>query len=122
MFEITDSAVKQFLASAKTIGDDGLSLRIAARKSPMQTEMLYQMGFDHPKDDDVSYTINGIKVVIDSASVENVKAMIIDFRELDGLEQFVFINPNDKKNSCETSPSGCDPEGNTSCKSCQEDH
>lgn len=122
MFEITDSAAKQFLASAKTVGDDSLSLRIAAKKSPSQAEMIYQMGFDHPKDDDASYDINGIKVVVDPLSVDNVKAMIIDFCEFEGQEQFVFINPNDKKNGCETSPSGCDPEGNTSCKSCQEDH
>jgi len=121
MFEITDSAAKQFQASAKSIGDDSLSLRVTARKSPANTEMQYNLGFDNPKVDDESMDINGISVIVDPESVENVKAMIIDFREYEGIEQFVFINPNDKKDACETSPNGCDPEGNPSCKSCMDE-
>ena len=121
MFEITDSAAKQFQASARTIGDNNLSLRITARKSPLGAEMQYNLGFDNPKDGDESFTVNGVDVIVDSASVENVKAMIIDFRDYEGLEQFVFVNPNDKKDACETSPDGCDPEGNESCKSCKDE-
>jgi len=121
MFEITDSAAKQFQASAKSIGDSNLSLRVTARKSPLNADMQYNLGFDNPKEDDRSVTINGVDVIVDPDSVENVKAMIIDFREYEGLEQFVFINPNDKKDACETSPDGCDPEGNPSCKSCKDE-
>ena len=120
MFEITDSAAKQFQASAKTLGDDSLSLRVTAKKSPV-SGMVYNLGFDQTKNGDTFCEINGIKVVIDESSVKNVEAMVIDFREYEGQEQFVFINPNDKKESCETSPSGCDPDGNTSCKSCMEE-
>jgi iron-sulfur cluster assembly protein len=118
MFEITDSAAKQFRASADSIGDTNLSLRISAKKSSPTAEMQYNMGFDETQKGDESLCINGVNVIVDPDSVENVKAMIIDFREFEGQEQFVFVNPNDKKDSCETSPSGCDPEGNPSCKSC----
>jgi iron-sulfur cluster assembly accessory protein len=121
MFEITDSAAKQFQASAKTIGDKSLSLRVTARKSSLGSEMQYNLGFDNPKENDEIATINGINVIIDPDSVENVETMIIDFRVHEGMEQFVFINPNDKKDSCETSPDGCDPEGNPSCKSCKDE-
>lgn len=121
MFEITDSAAKQFEASANAIGDKNLSLRITARKSPLQAEMKYNLGFDNPKDDDEKLDINGIKVLVDPDSVKNVKSMVIDFREYEGIEQFVFINPNEKKDACETSPDGCDPEGNSECKSCMDE-
>jgi iron-sulfur cluster assembly protein len=121
MFEITDSAAKQLQASANEIGDNSLSLRIAARKSPLGAEMQYNLGFDNPRENDEVLKINGISVIVDPDSVENVKAMIIDFREFEGMEQFVFINPNDKKDGCETSPDGCDPEGNPSCKSCKDE-
>ena len=120
MFEITDSAANQFKMSVTSIGDDSLSLRIAAKKSST-SGMIYNMGFDSPKEGDQTYTINGVKVIVDESSVDNVKEMIIDFRDFEGQEQFVFVNPNDKKESCETSPSGCDPEGNPSCKSCMDE-
>jgi len=119
MFEITDSAAQQFQASIKEVGDDSLSLRVAAVKSPV-SGMIYNLGFDKPKEDDVACSINGINVIVAPDSVDNIKAMIIDFRDFEGQEQFVFINPNDKKESCETSPDGCDPEGNPSCKSCKD--
>ena len=120
MFEITDSAAKQFQASVKEIGDDSLSLRITAKKSSV-TGMVYNMGFDKPKDEDVTFSSKGVDVIVGPTSVENVESMIIDFREFEGQEQFVFFNPNDQKDSCESSPSGCDPEGNPSCTSCKED-
>lgn len=78
------------------------------------------MGFDTQKDNDVSFTSNGVSVVVDPDSIANVEAMIIDFRDYEGQEQFVFINPNDKEENCEASPSGCDPEGNPTCRSCLE--
>lgn len=117
MFEITDSAAKQFKASAKAMGDDSLPLRVAARK-PAAGGMIYNLGFDEARENDIADTINGIDVVVDPSSAEIIKTMIIDFREYEGQEQFVFINPNDTKDSCETSPDGCDPDGNPTCKSC----
>ena len=120
MFEITENAARQFLASAKSIGDDSLSLRVSAKRDE-QSGIVYNMGFDKPRSDDVVFSSNGVAVMVDPESVENVKTMIIDFREFEGREQFIFINPNDKKESCETSPSGCDPEGNPTCRSCLEE-
>lgn len=119
MFVITDSAVAQFKASAATMGDDKLSLRISARKST-PLGMAYNMGFDSPGESDISCEISGVKIILDPESAENTKGMAIDFREFEGVEQFVFLNPNDSKESCETSPDGCDPEGNPSCRSCSE--
>ena len=120
MFEITDSAAKQFKMSATSIADGSLSLRITAKKSAV-SGMTYNMGFDKPAEGDQTCAINGLNIIVDAHSVENVKDMIIDFRDFEGKEQFVFFNPNDEKESCETSSSGCDPEGNPSCKSCKDE-
>ena len=120
MFVITDSAAEQFKASAAALGDESLTLRISAKKSS-PGNMAYNMGFDSPKGNDTTCEISGIKVILDPDSVENTKDMVIDFREFEGQEQFVFLNPNDSQESCETSPDGCDPDGNPTCKSCMDE-
>lgn len=120
MFVITDSAAEQFKASAAALGDDNLSLRISAKKTS-PSGMAYNMGFDTPRENDTTCEISGIKVTLDPDSAENAKGMVIDFRDFEGTEQFVFLNPNDSKESCETSPDGCDPDGNPTCKSCTDE-
>ncbi|NQU65893.1 MAG: hypothetical protein HQ517_16655 [SAR324 cluster bacterium] len=117
MFVITDSAAEQFEASAAEVGDDTVSLRISAMKSALGI-MQYNMGFDNPREEDTACEISGIKFILDPESVKNTKDMLIDFLDFEGQEQFVFMNPNDKKDNCETSPDGCDPEGSPTCKSC----
>ncbi len=120
MFEITDSAAQQFKMSVTSTDDDSLLLRITAKKSST-SGMIYNMGFDQPKEGDQTCTINDVDIIVDAETVDNVKEMIIDFRDFEGQEQFVFVNPNDKTDSCDTSPSGCDPDGNPSCKSCMDE-
>jgi iron-sulfur cluster assembly accessory protein len=119
MFVITDSAAAQFKTAAADIGDEKLSLRISARKSN-PAGMAYNMGFDAQGESDVLCEISGIKVILDPETAESTEGMVIDFREFEGVEQFIFLNPNDSKESCETSPDGCDPDGNSTCRSCSE--
>jgi len=100
MFVITDSAAQQFRASAKAIDDQHLSLRISAKKNA-DGEVVYNMGFDTLKDDDIKFSINDLEVIVDPESSLNVVAMVIDFREFDGQQQFVFLNPSDEENDNE---------------------
>jgi iron-sulfur cluster assembly accessory protein len=104
MFEITDSAAKQFKASAELVGDDALSLRVTAKRSD-ERGVVYNMGFDEPAENDISFCTNGVSVVVDTESAEIVTSMVIDYRKFEGLEQFVFMNPNDKSRHCESSSS-----------------
>jgi iron-sulfur cluster assembly accessory protein len=120
MFKITDSAARQFQASINEVGDDSLSLRITAKKSP-DSGMVYNMGLDKPSDEDVTFTVKDVDMIVSPISVENVKSMTIDFRDFEGQEQFVFMNPNDQKSSCGSSHSGCDSDGDSSCGCCSED-
>jgi len=96
MFVITDSAAQQFRASAKAIDDEELSLRISAKKTA-SGEVIYNMGFDKPMADDVKFTINDLNVIVGPESAPNVVAMVVDYREFDGQQQFVFLNPSDEK-------------------------
>jgi len=119
MFKITDSAAKQFQASIKEVGDDSLALRISAKKSSASA-MVYNMGFDKPSDEDITFTVKGVDMIVSPITVENVKSMTIDFKDFEGQEQFVFMNPNDQNSSCGSSHSGCGTDSNSSC-SCSED-
>lgn len=97
MFVITDSAAQQFRASAEAIDDESLSLRISAKKTA-NGEVTYNMGFDKPRADDIKCKVNDFNVIIGPESAPNVVAMVVDYREFDGQQQFVFLNPNDEKN------------------------
>jgi len=94
MFTITDSAVEKFKESAKTSENSSLLLRISAEKSE-EKGIVYKMGFDNSRTDDIFCTISGLRILVDPQSMENAKAMVIDYRQFEGQEQFVFLNPND---------------------------
>lgn len=117
MFQITDSASKQFKQASQELGEPELSLRIAARTTPDQG-IMYKLGFDSSKEGDVTYDINGISVLVDQESDKLVDSMIIDYRMYHDQEQFVFVNPNDST-QCKDEGEGsqCDP-NKSACKSC----
>ena len=119
VFLISDNAAREMQKSAEAVGDKKLALRLTARKDP-QGGIIYNMGFDSPKDDDISDSINGIAVLFDTETSENVKGMVVDFGPFEGHEQFVFVNPNDKSSSCssKSDPSSCNPDGSEACSGC----
>ncbi|MBT4290043.1 MAG: Fe-S cluster assembly protein HesB [Deltaproteobacteria bacterium] len=94
MFEISDLAADQIKLSEQQLDDKDLRLRISARKTE-DHEISYKMGFDNFYDIDIKLDINGVKVVLDTDSENLIKGMLIDYQELDGKEQIVFLNPND---------------------------
>jgi len=94
MFEISDLAADQIKLSEQQLDDKDLSLRISARITE-DKKISYKMGFDEFYDIDTKLEINGIKVVFDADSENLIKGMLIDYRELDGEKQIVFLNPND---------------------------
>jgi len=94
MFEISDLAADQIKLSEQQLDEEDLRLRISARMTE-DNKISYRMGFDHFYDIDTKLEINGIKVVFDADSENLIKGMLIDFQELDGKEQIVFLNPND---------------------------
>jgi len=94
MFKISDLAADQIKLSEQQLDNKDLRLRISVRMTE-DKKISYKMGFDDFYDIDIKLEVNGIKVVVDTDSENLIKGMLIDYCELDGKEQIVFLNPND---------------------------
>lgn len=95
MIKLTPAAAKQIRLSAKEGNLEGLPLRIAATKQD-DGSIHYGMGFDDVKEDDTSYTSEGVDVIVSEISKDILTGTTIDYVELEpGKPQFIFMNPND---------------------------
>lgn len=95
MMIITPEAASQIHRSAEHSQAQGLALRIAA-ECKQDGHFHYRMGFDDAQGaGDVLLELAGISVVIDAASAILLKGTCLDFVDLEGQMEFVFMNPND---------------------------
>jgi len=95
MIKLTPAAAKQIRLSAKEGNLEGLPLRIAATRQD-DGSIHYGMGFDDVKEDDTSYTSEGVDVIVSEISKDILTGTTIDYVELEpGKPQFIFMNPND---------------------------
>ncbi|MFO8023647.1 HesB/IscA family protein [Thiohalophilus sp.] len=96
MITVTPKAAEQIKQSAKQNQMEGMPLRIAAKRDE-NGSIQYAMGFaDQQDDNDVSYSSEGISLMVPPASVELLKGATLDFVELEpGQLNFIFLNPND---------------------------
>lgn len=94
MIEVTETAAQAVMVSAASNECDGMAVRIAARREE-DSGIQYQMGFDDPREGDAAFESNGVTVVVDPLSQPLLNGLTLDFGELEGVVQFVFINPND---------------------------
>ncbi len=108
MFRLTKAAADQILSTAEVQGDEP-TLRIAA-KIDDDGELVYGMGFDEEREQDLALDCEGVKVLISPRSQQLLSGTTLDFVELrPGEFQFVFDHPN--------SAPGCAPAGG-GCSSC----
>ena len=95
MIEITPEAAAQIKLSIQEGQNDGLMLRIAATRND-DNSIHYGMGFDEPKESDISVNSSDIDIIISPISSELLKDTKLDYVELEaGKYQFIFLNPND---------------------------
>jgi len=95
MIKITDAAAKQVAISLEQMGSDPMPLRIAIKVMP-DGSFHYNMGFDdHERPGDKTFTEKNIKLVVDAASIPLITGMSMDYVEIDGKHEIVFLNPND---------------------------
>lgn len=97
MTEITISkpAARQVMHSITESNAVGLPLRIAI-KVQENGGFHYQMGFDDQIDkDDEQVQSQGIALVLDKTSASLANNMSVDFVEIQGTMEFIFLNPND---------------------------
>ncbi len=92
---ITEAAAKQVIHSVEESNAVGLPLRIAI-KDQANGSFHYQMGFDDQLDeDDEQVQSQGVLVVLDKVSAVKANRMTLDFVDIKGTMEFIFINPND---------------------------
>lgn len=113
MFKLTTAAAEQILQAAE-VQDDEPSLRVAA-KIDDDGELVYGMGFDEERENDVVVDCEGIRILISPRSQTLLEGATLDFVELKpGEFQFVFLNP--QAPSCAPSTGGgCGGCGRGSC-------
>lgn len=95
MIKITDSVAKQIAVSLQQMGDTPLPLRLAI-KVQQDGSFHYNMGFDdQTHDGDKTFEEKEIKLIVDAASIALITGMTMDYIEIDGKQEIVFLNPND---------------------------
>jgi len=95
MIKVSDTAAKQVHISLEQLGNEVLPLRIAI-KVQEDGSFHYNMGFDdNSHEGDKSFTEKDIKFVVDVATLPLIGGMTMDYVEIDGNHEIVFLNPND---------------------------
>jgi len=94
MIKVSDTAAKQIAISLEQMSDV-LPLRIAIKVN-QDGSFHYNMGFDdNSRDGDTTFEEKDIKFVVDIASLPLVGGMTMDYVDIDGTQEIVFLNPND---------------------------
>jgi iron-sulfur cluster assembly protein len=104
MFKLTPAAAEQILQAAE-VQDDEPCLRVAAKVDD-DGELVYGMGFDEERENDIVVDCEGIRILISPRSQELLDGAVLDFVELKpGEFQFVFANATAP--TCAPTTGGC---------------
>ncbi len=93
MIIVTDAAKDQIDKSRAETNTPDLPLRIAIEVKQNGT-FHYIMGFD----DNIDATdskVEGTNIIVDQSTQPVATGMTIDFVDIDGKKEFIFLNPND---------------------------
>jgi iron-sulfur cluster assembly protein len=95
MVTVTPAAAEQIRLSAKQGNMENLPLRVAVTRLP-NGAFHYAMGFDDKHhEDDETFQSEGIDIVVAPPSLELLTGTVIDYVDLEGKKEIIFINPND---------------------------
>ncbi len=95
MITVTPSAAEQIRLSADQGGMQGMPLRIAVTRL-QNGSFHYAMGFDdHHHEGDKIFQSEGIQIVVAPPSLELLSGTVVDYVDIEGKKEIIFINPND---------------------------
>ncbi len=110
MFTLSPAAATRILDSAEQSGAAGMAVRIAA-KIDEDGQVVFGLGFDEEREQDLSLQCEGVTVLIAPPSQEILAGMMLDFVEVEPDNwQFVFFQS--------AAPGGCSTGGNSGCGGC----
>ena len=96
MLTLTDAAIQQVKISAQANDSVGDPLRLAAEMKE-DGSIVYLIGFDLAKDDDVRVQAGDVEIVIEPQYVRLLDGATMDYGEVEqGEFRFIFMNPNDE--------------------------
>lgn len=91
MFALTPPAAEQIVRAAAEQADHQLMLRVAAKYDENDGELVYGMGFDEEREDDLVIDSAGITILISPRSQPLLENTTLDFTEVQpGEFQFIF--------------------------------
>ena len=95
MISVTPKAAELIISSAREGGTEDMPLRVAA--TPQQDGSFhYAMGFDDDKHEgDQVFQSEGITIVVAPQSMDKLTGTMIDYVDIEGKMEIIFINPND---------------------------
>lgn len=116
MFTLTPSASEQIVRAAKEQHDSGNQqvlpmLRVAAKHDESDGELVYGMGFDDEREDDLVLDGGGVAILISPHSQPLLESTTLDFAEVQpGEFQFIFrsgCTVSSTEKSCGGCGGGC---------------
>jgi iron-sulfur cluster assembly accessory protein len=119
MIQVTAAAAEQIRAALRNQAEEGLALRVAARRAA-NGETEYGMGLDERREQDEEVvTEAGITLLVSPPSLEAIAGTVIDFVEIaPGEQRFIFYRAGTLAESNEPQSVAPDPtaaSGGCSC-------
>jgi iron-sulfur cluster assembly protein len=95
MITLTPEAAQQIRDSARLGNMQGMPLRVAVTRLD-NGRFHYALGFDDTsRQGDNRFTSEGIEIVVAPTSMELLTGTVIDYVDIEGRKEIIFINPND---------------------------
>jgi iron-sulfur cluster assembly protein len=95
MITVTPAAAEQIRESAKQGNMQDMPLRVAVTRL-QNGAFHYAMGFDDNRHEgDKTFQTEGIDIVVAPPSLELLNGTVIDYVDIEGNKEIIFINPND---------------------------
>ncbi len=95
MISVTPAAAQQIRESARQGNMQGMPLRVAVTRLE-DGSFHYALGFDDTsREGDNLFSSEGIDIVVAPHSLPMLDGTVIDYVEIDGNNEIIFVNPND---------------------------
>ena len=95
MITLTPEAAEQIRESARQANLEAMPLRIAVTRLE-DGSFHYALGFDdNSLDGDKAFQSEGVDIVVAPQSMDMLNGTVIDYVDLEGKMEIIFINPND---------------------------
>lgn len=91
---LTPAAASRILSEADAADLEEVLIRFAARIADDGVTVEYGMGFDERREQDTTFEVDGVTVLVSPPSVELLRGTTVDFVEISpGEHRFIFSQP-----------------------------